>query len=163
MVLAHGAALYREKEPEETLDDYREALAAHVEAQDPLMAQEVRLGLGWDKWTDRERAAFALDHYNTPYGRTTPLIQGWYAIHRDLFDSIRQERTREAGAVGAGEFRELFRKEPTAVTEARMRRSPPIGFDEAMAKAKRFGGQGKLRRFGKDGKEIKDDPDGSDR
>jgi hypothetical protein len=163
VVLGYGAALYREKEPDESLADYREALAAHVGAQDPLMAQEIRLGLGWDKWTDRERAAFALDYYDTPYGRTTPLIRGWYVMHQDLFNTIRQERTREAGAVGAGEFRELLKKEPTAVTEARMRRAPPLGFEEAMAKARRFGGQGKLRRFGKDGKEIKDDPDGSDR
>lgn len=142
VVLEHGAALYREKGPGEPLEDYRHALAAHVEPQDALMAQEIRVGLGWDKWTDRERAAFALDWYRTPH--RTPLVSQWYEQHQDLFASIRQERTRDAGGVGAGEFRELFRKEAKNVTAERVRKAPPIGFEEAMAKARRFGGQGAL-------------------
>jgi len=154
-LLEYGAALYREKDPDESLSDYREALAAHVALQDALEAQEIRVGVGYDKWTDRERATFVLD--NPGWAQTTPLGMNWQVIYKDLLQTLKHERTREAGAVGAGDIAPHFHK--TAAFGHR-KDGPPAGLEEALDKARRFGGQGRLRRFGKDGKEIKDDSEG---
>lgn len=45
---------------DETCADYRERCAVWSEIllDDPVMAMEVRLGRGWDKWTDADRRDF---------------------------------------------------------------------------------------------------------
>jgi hypothetical protein len=43
---------FREIREGETEDEYREALAAHVEPRDFIEAQEIRNGVGWDRWSE---------------------------------------------------------------------------------------------------------------
>ncbi len=47
----HGFRKINELESEE---DYREALAVHVEPRDFLEAQEIRAKVGWDQWTESQ-------------------------------------------------------------------------------------------------------------
>lgn len=46
---------FREIEPEETEDNYRNALADFVEPKDVIEAQEIRNKVGWDKWNKLQR------------------------------------------------------------------------------------------------------------
>ena len=43
---------FREINDGESEDDYRNALANHVEPRDFLESQEIRNKVGWDQWTD---------------------------------------------------------------------------------------------------------------
>jgi hypothetical protein len=45
---------FRAKEPEESIDEYRIALADHVESIDPCEAMEIRTGKGWNKWSSMD-------------------------------------------------------------------------------------------------------------
>jgi hypothetical protein len=40
---------FRNKAPKESIDEYRVALADHMEAIDPVEAMEIRTGKGWNK------------------------------------------------------------------------------------------------------------------
>jgi len=45
---------FRELDTNETEEDYREALANHVESRDRIEAEEIRNKVGWDKFTDEQ-------------------------------------------------------------------------------------------------------------
>ncbi len=45
---------FREINPGETEDDYREALADHVEPEDFIESNEIRFKVGWDQWSDEQ-------------------------------------------------------------------------------------------------------------
>lgn len=53
---------FRKKRPDESEDEYREALAVHVEPRDSLEAEEIRFKVGWDKFTDEQRFAILARH-----------------------------------------------------------------------------------------------------
>lgn len=46
---------FRQPLPEETEQQYRDALAAHVKPKDIVEANEIRTGKSWNKWTDEEK------------------------------------------------------------------------------------------------------------
>lgn len=50
---AHGFRELREDEPEIA---FRTALADHVQSIDPVEAEEIRCGRGWDQWTPSDVA-----------------------------------------------------------------------------------------------------------
>jgi len=41
---------FRQKSGDESIADYRAALADHMQSIDPVEAQEIRCGKGWDQW-----------------------------------------------------------------------------------------------------------------
>jgi len=45
---------FRKPDTNETEEDYREALANHVESRDRIEAEEIRNKVGWDKFTDEQ-------------------------------------------------------------------------------------------------------------
>lgn len=54
--LKHAAKVwkFREPKPKETIDDYREQLADHVQPKGLIESMEIRTGKGWDKFTEAE-------------------------------------------------------------------------------------------------------------
>jgi len=54
--LKHCAGVHKFRQPnkDETEDDYREALANHVEPIDFIESCEIRYKAGWDKWTEEQ-------------------------------------------------------------------------------------------------------------
>ena len=48
---------FRNLKTGETEDEYREALAQHVEPRDTIEAEEIRNKVGWDKFTDEQNKA----------------------------------------------------------------------------------------------------------
>jgi hypothetical protein len=48
----HGFRPMLDREAEE---QYREALADHVRDIDVIESGEIRFGIGWDKWTDKQK------------------------------------------------------------------------------------------------------------
>lgn len=46
---------FRDIKNGETEDEYREAVANHVSPIDFIESQEIRNGVGWDKWTDKQK------------------------------------------------------------------------------------------------------------
>jgi hypothetical protein len=49
---AHG---FRDARTDETIDDYRKALAYHVYPRDRIEAYEILFGVGWDQWTPEQQ------------------------------------------------------------------------------------------------------------
>ena len=45
---------FRVAEPGETEDQYRQALANHVAPRSFIESQEIRIGKGWDEWSEKE-------------------------------------------------------------------------------------------------------------
>ena len=54
----HG---FREPRDGELEESFRADLADHVEGIDFGEAHEIRLGKGWDKWTEEENRAFVIN------------------------------------------------------------------------------------------------------
>ena len=46
---------FRTPNKDETEDDYREALADHVEPIDFIESGEIRYRVGWDRWTEMQK------------------------------------------------------------------------------------------------------------
>jgi hypothetical protein len=46
---------FRDKKKEETEKEYRTALADHVAPRDFIESEEIRNGIGWDKWNDTQK------------------------------------------------------------------------------------------------------------
>ena len=46
---------FRAPQPNESEEDYREALATYNEKTDSIEAHEVRFKVGWDKWTPEQK------------------------------------------------------------------------------------------------------------
>ncbi|MCK5642687.1 MAG: hypothetical protein KAJ19_17900 [Gammaproteobacteria bacterium] len=51
---------FRPKRKEESVDEYRTALADYVQPKDQIESGEIRYGVGWDEWTNKQTA----DHIN---------------------------------------------------------------------------------------------------
>jgi hypothetical protein len=51
---------FRTKKLDESEFEYRNSLANHVSERDIIESQEIRLGKGWDKWTDGEKMMMLL-------------------------------------------------------------------------------------------------------
>lgn len=47
---------FRTKTEDESVEDFREALADHVQSIDLIESMEIRTGHGWDKFNDNENA-----------------------------------------------------------------------------------------------------------
>lgn len=41
----------------ETEEEYREALANHARSHDAIESDEIRYGIGWDRWSDEQKRA----------------------------------------------------------------------------------------------------------
>ena len=54
VLLKYGKGMFREKEDEETIEAYREAVADNAEKYDPIGAHEIRTATPWDQWTDEQ-------------------------------------------------------------------------------------------------------------
>lgn len=46
---------FRKRQENESLVDYRRALANHVKPKDRIESFEIRFGVGWNKWTDAQK------------------------------------------------------------------------------------------------------------
>jgi hypothetical protein len=54
VVVSYGKILFREKREEESIEEYRKALADDQESKDVIQAHEIRTGKPWDEWGPEE-------------------------------------------------------------------------------------------------------------
>lgn len=59
---------FRDIEDGESEKHYRISLANHVAKIDPIESEEIRLGKGWDKFTDEENNAYILKKLMNIFG-----------------------------------------------------------------------------------------------
>lgn len=57
---AAKAHKFRKPNKNKTEDQYREALADHVQPIDDIESWEIRLKVGWDKWSEEQKCAMIL-------------------------------------------------------------------------------------------------------
>jgi len=48
---------FRELNPNESETEYRTVLADHVKSIDFIESEEIRNGVGWNKWSDKQKTA----------------------------------------------------------------------------------------------------------
>ena len=57
LIFAARVHEFRIPDKDETEVDYRNALANHVSSRDFIESEEIRNGIGWDKWNDGQKRA----------------------------------------------------------------------------------------------------------
>jgi hypothetical protein len=130
-VVSDGAALFRPKAEDESLEDYRHAFAHHVLvcSHDYIMANEIILGRGWDKWTEEEILDWLLDTPPSEVG-STPLGTNWLLKYKEKLAAHRRHRTRLAGAVASNP--EEVRRYQEGSRARRTSEDDPAGLQEAI-------------------------------
>jgi hypothetical protein len=123
----------RTEEENESLEDYRAAFAHHVLvcSRDYIMANEIILGRGWNKWTVEEILDWLLDTPPSVVG-SLPLGINWLMKYKEELAEHRRHRTRRAGAVASNP--EEVRRYQDGGGEY-LRRTPeddPAGLQEAI-------------------------------
>jgi hypothetical protein len=86
-LLASGKSWFREKEEGETIEDYRKACAQAILDKDPIMANEILLGRGWDTWTEEETIDWLR---RTPLHivQSIPLSLDWWFKYADKLHKV---------------------------------------------------------------------------
>jgi ABC-type nitrate/sulfonate/bicarbonate transport system substrate-binding protein len=59
-LLEVGTQVFRAKEDNETIEEYRKKVAEHLYDTDPIRAHEIAVGISWDEWKDDHFVALLL-------------------------------------------------------------------------------------------------------
>lgn len=86
LVLSFGAHAFRPRSSDESMDEYRQAYAAHVlkTYDDPIEAAEISSGKPWDEWSEEDIKDF-VSKFGDKYSYRNPLVFTWclkYGIPR---------------------------------------------------------------------------------